>query len=417
MADRFTRQTLKNGSATLAVPMTDTENSHLNSMINKKGLLSTGANTTSSTTSAAQAMFTKLAAFGTNTTNQLVNLNRNALGDIGNKITTNQLISQKGKQVAPIVHEPKHELEKHHHEPEDVVVVSDDDDTSAMEVTNDIIDIDEYDAENGQLVAEYVKDIYAYLIQLERRFRVSPNFLENKIVTAKMRSVLIDWLIQVHLKFHLLQETLYLCIQIIDAYLMAVDVPKMQLQLVGVTAMFLASKYEEMYVPAIEDFVYMTDNTYTKSEIRQMEINILKTLDFMFGKPLPLHFLRRFSKAGQADPKQHTLAKYFMELSLHDAEFSSLDPSYLAASSLCLSFHLLKGSEWNRTMEFYSTYKEDSLKQGMQKLAKLVIKSSELDYRYRAATTKYATSKFMRISLLPELSGDLIRIIAHSANF
>lgn len=75
----------------------------------------------------------------------------------------------------------------------------------------------------------------------------------------------------------------------------------MQLQLVGVTAMFVASKYEEMYVPAIEDFVYMTDNTYTKSEIRQMEINILKTLDFSFGKPLPLHFLRRFSKAGQVN--------------------------------------------------------------------------------------------------------------------
>ena len=106
-----------------------------------------------------------------------------------------------------------------------------------------------------------------------------------------------------------------------------------------------------------------------------------------------------------------------MELSLHDAEFSSLDPSYLAASSLCLSFHLLKGNEWNRTMEFYSTYKEDSLKQGMQKLAKLVIKSSELDYRYRAATTKYATSKFMRISLLPELNGDLIRKIALGVNF
>ena len=116
-----------------------------------------------------------------------------------------------------------------------------------------------------------------------------------------MRSVLIDWLIQVHLKFHLLQETLYLCVQIIDAYLEAQDVPKMQLQLVGVTALFLAAKYEEMYVPAIEDFVYMTDNTYTKSEIRQMEISILRTLNFMFGKPLPLHFLRRFSKAGQVN--------------------------------------------------------------------------------------------------------------------
>ena len=77
------------------------------------------------------------------------------------------------------------------------------------------------------------------------------------------------------------------------------DVTKMQLQLVGVAAMFVASKYEEMYVPAIDDFVYMTDNTYTKSEIRQMEISILKTMNFMLSKPLPLHFLRRFSKAGR----------------------------------------------------------------------------------------------------------------------
>jgi len=253
------------------------------------------------------------------------------------------------------------------------------------------------------------------LTSVEKQFRISPDFLEGKIVTSKMRSVLIDWLIQVHLKFHLLQETLYLCVQIIDSYLMAVDVPKMQLQLVGVTAMFVASKYEEMYVPAIDDFVYMTDNTYTKAEIRTMEISILKQLDFMFGKPFPLHFLRRFSKAGQADPKQHTLAKYFMELSLHSADFSPLDPSYLAACSLCLSFKLLKGTEWNRTMEFYSTYKLEDLYSGMHKIAKLVLKSSDIDYRYRAATNKYGTSKFLRISILPELNGDMMKQIANSS--
>lgn len=87
----------------------------------------------------------------------------------------------------------------------------------------------------------------------------------------------------------------------------------------------------------------------------------------------------------KADPKQHTLAKYFMELSLHCSEFSPLDPSYLAACSLCLSFKLLKGTEWNRTMEFYSTYKLDDLYSGMHKIAKLVLKSSDPDYRYRVS--------------------------------
>lgn len=74
---------------------------------------------------------------------------------------------------------------------------------------------------------------------------------------------------------------------------------KSKLQLVGVTAMLLSSKYEEMFAPEVADFVYITDNAYTKADIREMERDILRTLNFSFGKPLCLHFLRRNSKAGQ----------------------------------------------------------------------------------------------------------------------
>ena len=63
--------------------------------------------------------------------------------------------------------------------------------------------------------------------------------------------------------------------------------------------MLIASKYEEMYAPEVADFVYITDNAYNKKEILEMEKTILRALNFSFGKPLCLHFLRRNSKAGQ----------------------------------------------------------------------------------------------------------------------
>ena len=84
--------------------------------------------------------------------------------------------------------------------------------------------IDKDDAENPQLVVEYVNEIYAYLRELEVIQGVRPKYLSGKPVTGttimpKMRSVLVDWLIQVHQQFNLLQETLYLTVAILDRFL------------------------------------------------------------------------------------------------------------------------------------------------------------------------------------------------------
>ena len=120
-----------------------------------------------------------------------------------------------------------------------------------------------------------------------------------------------DWLVGVHLQFHLLQETLYTTVAILDRFLQVEvgSITRNKLQLVGVAAMLGASKDEEIYAPEVKDFVYITDRAYSEKDILRMEIRILATLNFDLGRPLPLHFLRRASKAGGVEAATHTLAK------------------------------------------------------------------------------------------------------------
>lgn len=115
-------------------------------------------------------------------------------------------------------------------------------------------------------------------------------------INEKMRSILIDWLIDVHLKFKLLPETLFITVSIIDRFLEKTRVSKSRLQLVGVTALFIASKYEEIYPPELKDFVYITDRAYTKQDLIQMEYHILSILSFNITFPTAIKFLERFNQ-------------------------------------------------------------------------------------------------------------------------
>ncbi|KAK6476807.1 G2/mitotic-specific cyclin-B2 [Huso huso] len=276
----------------------------------------------------------------------------------------------------------------------------------------DVDDIDADDAENPQLCSAYVKDIYQYLRQIEVQQSIRARYLEGQEVNDRMRAILVDWLIQVHSRFQLLQETLYMTIAVLDRFLQVQPVSRKKLQLVGVTAMLVASKYEEMYAPEIGDFVYITDNAFSKSQIREMEMLILKELNFELGRPLPLHFLRRASKAGCADAEKHTLAKYLMELTLVDYDLLHRHPSEIAAAALCLSQNLLDGSKWSMAQQCYTGYSEEDLKSIMQHMAKNVVKVNEGLTKHTAIKNKYASSKLMRISAISQLKSPALKALA-----
>lgn len=130
----------------------------------------------------------------------------------------------------------------------------------SSKLLHQVENIDENDGDNPQLLAEYVQDIYAYLYKLENIFPIRDNFLASQMdVTPKMRSVLLDWINEVHNQFSLELETYHMTVSMIDRYLQAnTATPRRYLQLVGVTALFMASKYEELMPPEISDFVYVT---------------------------------------------------------------------------------------------------------------------------------------------------------------
>lgn len=199
----------------------------------------------------------------------------------------------------------------------------------SSKLLDDVKDIDEGDGENLILVSEYVNDIYTYLFTLETEQPIHKNHLEGQAeVYAKMRAVLIDWINEVHTQFHLVAETFQLAVAIIDRYLQTVkDTKRAHLQLVGVTALFIAAKYEELFPPAIADFIYITDDTYTGKQIRQMELQIFKALDCNLSRPLPIHFLRRFSKAAAAEDNHHAMSKYFLELAMIEYNMCHYKPS------------------------------------------------------------------------------------------
>uniref|UniRef100_A0AC11EPA3 Uncharacterized protein n=1 Tax=Ovis aries TaxID=9940 RepID=A0AC11EPA3_SHEEP len=314
---------------------------------------------------------------------------RTALGDIGNKVSEQPQAKLPLKKEAPVpVPEPQPEPER---EPDDV------------------------DAEDGadpNLCSEYVKDIYAYLRQLEEEQAVKPKYLMGREVTGNMRAILIDWLVQVQMKFRLLQETMYMTVSIIDRFMQDNCVPKKMLQLVGVTAMFVASKYEEMYPPEIGDFAFVTDNTYTKFQIRQMEMKILRALNFSLGRPLPLHFLRRASKIGEVDVELHTLAKYLMELTMLDYDMVHFPPSQIAAGAFCLALKILDNGEWTPTLQHYLSYTEESLLVVMQHLAKNVVMVNRGLSKHMTIKNKYATSKHAKISTLAQLNSALVQDLA-----
>merc|ERR1712187_137047 len=285
------------------------------------------------------------------------------------------------------------------------------DDNTTVALPEGVIDIDSEHGDDSHLWGEYSPEIYAYLRHLESANLIKDDYLRGCSITSKMRSLLIDWLVSVHQQFELLPETLYRSVNILDRYLQleGKNTQKDQLQLVGVVAMLLACKIEEIYLPAIDDFVYSTDNAYTEDELKVMELKMMSVLNFNLTCPIPLNFLRRYSRAGDVDVLEHNVSKYILELCLMDYSQLSIPASMSSAAALHLSLILLEpnsSSVWNPSLEYYSGYSSASLMPLVRRMAAVLVNAES--HRLQAVRTKYCSRKFRKVALRQELSEQFI---------
>ncbi|KAK2745436.1 hypothetical protein FQN57_003779 [Myotisia sp. PD_48] len=272
----------------------------------------------------------------------------------------------------------------------------------AKRIVNATTSPDEFEEEcwDTTMVAEYGDEIFEYMRELELKLLPNAHYMDNQAeIQWSMRSVLMDWLIQVHHRFTLLPETLFLCVNYIDRFLSCKIVSLGKLQLVGATAIFIAAKYEEINCPSVQEIVYMVDNGYTVDEILKAERYMLTMLQFELGWPGPMSFLRRISKADNYDLETRTLAKYFLEITIMDERFVGSPPSYIAAGAHCLARLMLRKGDWSPAHVYHSNYTFAQL----HPLITIILECCKCPQRHHLAVyEKYADKRFKRASYFVE---------------
>ena len=268
-----------------------------------------------------------------------------------------------------------------------------DEEQSLEELIEEAKDLDTEDIDDPLMVAEYVHEIFDYMKELEITTMPNPDYMDNQTeLEWKMRGILIDWLLEVHTRFRLLPETLFLAVNIIDRFLSSKVVQLERLQLVGVTAMFIASKYEEVLSPHVQNFVHVADDGFPESEILSAERFVLAALDYDLSYPNPMNFLRRISKADNYDIQTRTLGKYLLEIGCLDHRFLEHPPSLVAASAMYLARKAMSSGEWDATLEKYAGYSE----QEIQPVFKLMVDYLAAPVAHHAFFRKYASKKFLK---------------------
>ena len=257
-----------------------------------------------------------------------------------------------------------------------------------------------------QTCNEYLTDIYTYLKSINTFNLPLHDYMSSKQtdINERMRGILFDWLVEVHLKFKLLPETLFITLNIIDRYLSKQIIERKYFQLLGITAMFIASKYEEIYSPEMKDYIYMTDNSYTKKQMLQMENDILKTIEFNITIPTPLRFVELLQQFLNLNTQNVYMCQYLIELAVMNYKMIKYSPLLIATCAVYLEKKLNKNGIilWDEKYESViwdvSGYKKNEI-DVRSCLKEMCLTLDDVDLgKYPAVKKKYSSEKYMQIA-------------------
>lgn len=253
--------------------------------------------------------------------------------------------------------------------------------------------------DDPKYVAEYASDIHLVFQREQGIHAPKPNYMDGQPhVNAKMRGILIDWLIDVHRKYRMQPETLFLAVDLLDRFLDKRETQRKFLQLVGICALLIAGKFEELSAPNIDDYIYVTDKAYSKDEVIRMEASMLMALEFKVCRPTAVHFIGRYQRlCACVQEAQCHLSQYILELTLADYRMVKYAPAHLAAAAVFLSNKLLhRKPAWTPAAVSDTKLTEQMLKECAKEMCGL-LEHAEHSH-LQAVRKKFSSSKCCEVA-------------------
>lgn len=285
-----------------------------------------------------------------------------------------------------------------------------------LEIPPGVTDIDEK-IDDLEYDKHYAKHIMLYMKHLETRRKLPDSYLAGTMMpfNVNTRSILIDWLIQVqnYLKLH--QETLYLTTNLFDHFCVKKEeIAAGKLQLLLLSCLLIACKLDERFSPELKVLMHLADDAYTSDNILKMEQIILSTLKFELVMPDPMVFLNRcLQTLDHKNIMLEHLSTFLIDVFLPDINVVRMLPSKLVAAAHCLARKiLLQGEEacWSKTMEHYSGYNEESIRDVMFMLTNAVMEAPTSPNQ--GARKKYASKRrYQELSESPILKPEAIQFM------